>query len=204
MKSVRLLFTGLVAASALAFSPLSQAQMTGQWYAGAGFGQSKANDACTGAAAVGITQCDDSDTAMRIFGGYKLNPNVAFEVGYADLGKATASGVVLGIPASAEWKATVWDFSAVGMLPLDPKFSLLGRIGLTSWSVDLSVNAAGLGGGSTSSSGTDLTYGLGVQYDFTNQVGLRGEWQTYSSIGDDNSTGQSDVDVISASVLFRF
>ena len=31
MKSVRLLFTGLLAASALAFSPLSQAQMSGQW-----------------------------------------------------------------------------------------------------------------------------------------------------------------------------
>ena len=38
MKNVRLLFTGLLAASALAFSPLSQAQMTGQWYAGVGDG----------------------------------------------------------------------------------------------------------------------------------------------------------------------
>ena len=203
MKNVRLLFTGLLAASALAFSPLSQAQMTGQWYAGVGVGQSKAKDACTDAASVGITSCDDSDTAARIFGGYKFNKNFAAEVGYADLGKGKASGVVLSLPASAEWKATAWDFVAVGILPINQQFSILGKLGITSWSVDLNVNASGLSG-SESASGTDTTYGVGVQYDFSNQFGLRAEWQQYSSLGDDNTTGKSDVDVMSVSALIRF
>ena len=203
MNNVRLLVAGLLAASALAFSPVAQAQMTGQWYAGVGFGQSKAKDACSGAAAAGVTSCDDSDTAARIFGGYKFNSNIAAEVGYSDLGKVKASGVVLGLPASAEWKATVWDFSAVGMLPINNQFSVLGRLGVTSWSIDLNLNVSGVPG-SESASGTDMTYGLGVQWDINNQFGLRAEWQQYSSLGDDATTGQSDVEVIGVSALMKF
>lgn len=199
MKSVRLLFTGLLAASALAFSGLSQAQMSGQWYAGAGLGQAKVKDLCSFASGI---PCDDTDTAMKIFGGYKVNQNFAVEVAYADLGKAT-----LGIPgASAEYKATTWDILAVGMIPINQQFSVLGKIGMANWNVDAGYNLslASLGSGSVSASGSDVTYALGVQYDFSNQVGLRGEWQHYSNVGDDNTTGQSDVDVIGASVLFRF
>lgn len=199
MKSVRLLLTGLLAASALAFSGLSQAQMSGKWYVGVGVGQSKASDACTGASALGIA-CDDTDTATRIFGGYKINQNFAVEVGYADLGKATAS--VPGV--AGEWKSTAWDFMAVGILPINQQFSVLGKIGLSSWSLDATLTASGVGSTTLSPTGSDVTYALGAQYDFNNQVGLRAEWQTYSNIGDENTTGQSDVSVIGASVLFRF
>lgn len=203
MNNVRLLVAGLLAASALAFSPVAQAQMTGQWYAGVGFGQTKFKDACTGAADIGFS-CDDTDTAARIFGGYKLNKNVAFEVGYADLGKAHGSGVLFGIPTTAEWKATAWDFVFVGILPLNPQFSLLGKVGVTSWSLDANITATGVGTATDSPTGTDTTYGVGVQWDINNQFGLRGEWQHYSNIGDANTTGQSDADVMSVSALMKF
>lgn len=194
MKNVRLLFAGLLAASALAFSPISQAQMSGQWYVGGGFGQSKAKDLCN-QVSPGVS-CDDTDTAMRLFGGYKINQNFAVEVGYADLGKATAS--VPGL--SEEWKATAWDFVAVGILPINQQFSLLGKIGMTSWSVDDSLT----GFGTQNATGTDTTYALGVQYDFNSQLGLRAEWQNYSNVGDDNMTGQSDINVVGASLLYKF
>ncbi|MGA7984912.1 MAG: outer membrane beta-barrel protein, partial [Burkholderiales bacterium] len=155
--------------------------------------------ACTGAAALGIA-CDDTDTATKIFGGYQFNKNLAVEVGYADLGKATAS--IPGV--SAEWKTTTWDILAVGILPINQQFSVLGKIGMASWSLDASLTALGVGSATQSASGTDVTYAVGVQYDFNDKVGLRAEWQTYSNIGDENTTGQSDVDVIGASVLFRF
>jgi OOP family OmpA-OmpF porin len=195
MKNARLLLTGVLAASALAFTPLSHAQ---NWYAGAGFGQSKATDACTGASTLGVA-CDDTDTALRIFGGYQFNPNLAVEVGYSDLGKATAS--VPGL--SGEWKSTAWDFMAVGMLPINPQLSVLGKIGLSSWSLDSTITASGIGSTTYSPTGSDVTYALGVQYAFTPTIGMRAEWQKFANIGDD-VTGQSDVDVISASILFKF
>ena len=49
-----------------------------------------------------------------------------------------------------------------------------------------------------------MTYGLGVQWDINNQFGLRAEWQQYSSLGDDATTGQSDVEVIGVSALMKF
>ena len=200
MTNLRPALAATLAAATLLFSPVSQAQMSGQnWYAGAGIGQSKAKDACTGAAALGVA-CDDTDTATKIFGGYQFNKNFAVEVGYADLGKATAS--VPGV--SGEWKATTWDILAVGILPINQQFSVLGKIGMASWSLDASLTALGVGSATQSASGTDVTYAVGVQYDFNDKVGLRAEWQTYSNVGDENTTGQSDVSVIGASVLFRF
>ena len=196
-----ILMTALAAAT-LAFSPLSEAQMSGQnWYLGAGIGQSKAKDACTEVSPYGVP-CDDTDTATKIFGGYTINQNFAVELAYADLGKASA-----GIPGvSLEWKATTWDILAVGIIPINRQFSVLGKVGIASWSLDANLNLSGVGLGSASesASGSDVTYALGVQYDFSNKVGLRGEWQHYSNIGDENTTGQSDVEVIGASVLFSF
>lgn len=199
MKNVRFLVAGLLAASALAFSPVAEAQSSGQWYAGVGVGQSKAKDVCSFVSGV---PCDDTDTATKIFGGYMFNQNLGVELAYADLGKAT-----LGITGlSAEWKGTSWDILAVGIIPINPQFSFLGKIGVANWNVDANYDLSllSMGTGSESASGSDITYALGVQYDFTNQLGLRGEWQHYSNVGDDNTTGQTDVDVIGASLLYRF
>ena len=71
------------------------------------------------------------------------------------------------------------------------------------WNVDLDVNASGFPV-SESSSGADPVYGLGVQYDFTDKFGLRGEWMRYSNVGDSDTTGQTDVDVMGVSLLYRF
>lgn len=202
MTNVKLLFTGLLAATSFGLSSSLYAQMsTSNVYLGAGIGQMKAKDACNGVGP-GVS-CDDSDTAYRIFGGYRFNRNLAAEVGYAELGKVTASGLVLGVPASGNWKARAWDIVAVGMIPLSEQFSLLGKLGVALWRLDASLTATGIGSGSLSPTGTNLTYGVGGQYDFTNKVGMRVEWQDYKDIGDD-TTGKSDVAVFSASALFKF
>ena len=47
-----------------------------------------------------------------------------------------------------------------------------------------------------SSDGTELTYGLGVQFDFTPKIGVRGQWQRYDT--------DREIDVLSVGVVFRF
>jgi OOP family OmpA-OmpF porin len=59
-------------------------------------------------------------------------------------------------------------------------------------------------GGSESASGTGLSYGIGLQYDFTNTTGLRLDWERFADVGDEDKTGQSDVDMLSAGLVFRF
>jgi len=204
MTNVKPLLIGLLAASTLAFSPISQAQTsTDNWYVGVGAGQGKGKDVCTDVASIGISSCDDTANGYRIFAGFTFNKNFWVEFGYSDFGKADASGVVLSVPVTAEWKATAWDVSMLGMLPVADNFSVFGRLGIAMWNVDLDVNASGFPA-SQSASGADPVYGVGVEYNFTKQFGLRGEWARYSNVGDDNSTGQTDVDVTGVSVLYRF
>ncbi len=203
MTKVKLLFTGLLAATSLGLSSPLYAQMsTPNFYAGGSFGQTKAKSACNGVVAAGLG-CDDSDTAYRIFGGYQVNRNFAAEVGYAELGKATASGVVSGVPQSGSWKARSWDIVAVGIMPLSEQFSLLGKLGIALWRLDSTLTPTGIGSVQQSPTGTSATYGLGGQYDFTQKVGMRLEWQKYKDVGNDAGV-KSDVAVFSLGALYKF
>lgn len=168
------------------------------FYVGAGVGQSKAKDACTGLAGTGIT-CDDKDTAFSIFGGYQVNTNFGVELGYTDLGKVTASG--FGVTASIEAKGL--ELVGVGTYPINPQFDVYGKLGLFRW--DLDASASGPGGSiSQSESGTDLTFGFGVKYNFTQNFGMRVQWQQYKDIGNEATTGTSDVDVIGIGLVVKF
>jgi len=186
------------------------------YYVGAGIGQSKVKDpgSCSDLGLIfnpGYScSIDDSDTSYNIFAGYKFIPNVSGELGYIDLGKynINASGTVGATPSSlsGEFKAKGWTLSVVGTYPVQPNFLLLGRLGLFNWDFDLSASGTGFftGGGSLSSSGTDPLYGVGAQWDVNQQVSVRGEWTRYSNVGDQNTTGQSDVDNLSLSVVYNF
>ena len=46
--------------------------------------------------------------------------------------------------------------------------------------------------------------GLGGSFKATRQVGVRLEWERFLSIGDEDTTGESDVDLFSASLVVCF
>jgi len=97
-------------------------------------------------------------------------------------------------------KTKAWDLAAVGTLPIADKFSAFGKLGMYRADSDLSSDVLASG----SESKSDLTYGLGLQYDFTRSVGMRGEWQRFQKVGGDDVGGESDIDVMSVGVLYRF
>ena len=186
---------GMIAALLLALP--AAAQNLGGFYIGGGLGQSDAKDACDGIGGPGVS-CDSEDTAWRLFGGYQLSPNVAFELGYAELGEVSAT--TPGGSASAE--AWAFELSALGMLPLAERFSLYGKAGLYYAEVD-SRSSGVLGSFSASEDNSDFTFGAGVQFDMTRNVALRGEWQRYMDMGG-GEAGESDFDMLSVNVLYRF
>lgn len=178
------------------------AQSSG-FYAGGAVGQSKLKDACNDSAPL---SCDDKDTGYKIFGGYQINENFGAELGYVNLGKATFSGVdpSLGAgPVSANIKAKGFEVLGVGTVPLADKLSAYGKLGFFRWDLDASVTV-GATSGSLSESGTDVTYGIGLKYDFAKNIGARLEWQRYKDLGKDATTGKSDVDLFSLGVVFKF
>jgi len=192
----------------------------GGWYAGVGVGNAKYKDMPSAAEwdaallSLGITSTstvDDSDTAWKLFAGYRFNKNFALEGGYADLGEATWNSTVT-VPAagtvSASWKGKAWSLAAVGILPVSEQFEVFGKIGAHRWDVDLSITATGGGAVAADSlddSGTGWLYGVGASYSFTKNMAVRAEWERYKDVGDENNTGgQSDVDVWSLGLQFKF
>jgi len=50
---------------------------------------------------------------------------------------------------------------------------------------------------------TGIVYGAGVEYALSRELGLRGEWQRYNNVGGGSLGFNTDIDVISAAVVWR-
>ncbi|TMH39830.1 MAG: hypothetical protein E6H54_20375 [Betaproteobacteria bacterium] len=175
-----------LAAAALALPAAAQMSMSSA-YVGGSIGQSKFKADC------GSFSCDKNDTSFRLFGGYQFTRNIAAELGYADLGKLKISGGGL----SGEIEATAWDLSGVFSWPFANQFAVFGRLGVAR--TEGKVSGAF---GSAKDNKSGVTWGLGAQYDFNRNLGLRGEWQRYRV--DAGSAGTGDVDNLNIGVLYRF
>lgn len=134
---------------------------------------------------VGGLATDRSSTGLKLYGGYAFNPNLSLEAGYADLGKFRS--------AAGEVKANALFADVVGTLPLSNGFSALARAGVISGKLDSSL--AG------SDRGTGIKVGAGLQYDFDQNIGLRGEWERYRI---DALGSKSNTDLYSIGLNYKF
>ncbi len=189
----------VVFAALFALSP----SVFAQGYVGIGFGQASAD--IDAAPIVGVPpMVDDEDTSFKIFGGAMLNQNFGLEVGYADFGEmsVTWDDGVDYIKDAAE--ASAFYAAAIGMLPINEQAGLFAKFGFARWDLDLQETSSIPGvGGSLSESGTDPMFGIGAQFA-VNNVLLRAEFERFMDIGDENTTGQSDVDVLGLSAAVKF
>jgi OOP family OmpA-OmpF porin len=184
------------------------------WYGGLGIGQSRANIADERIRAEllggGLTMTsiddDDRDIGYKAFGGFKFNRNFALEAGYFNLGEfgftATTSpaGTLTG-----NIKLSGFNLDALGILPLSEKFSAFGRIGVQYAQAKDSfagTGAVAVANPDPSKRAANYKAGLGVQYDFTQYVGLRGEWERYRI--NDAVGNRGDIDMLSVGLVFLF
>lgn len=184
-------------------------------YFGAGGGVSKVKQPADCSLPFQTTQnCDieDKKTAWRVFFGYQVNPYLAFEAGYADLGKFTTSFTIPGIPTtvSSSFRPTIYGVDAIGTLPIGGGFGLLGRIGFFHWKLQAATTVSPFdlpgiveAGGDTPK-GYNVDFGVGAKWDFAQNLGVRLEYTRYPKIGEEETTGKADVDLLSASLLWRF
>lgn len=128
-----------------------------------------------------VEEIDESDTAFKLLGGWIANQNLGLEVAFIDLG-SYQSGLTDAYGVA---------FDVVGYLPLGNNFNIMGKLGMFAWTVDVDILNA-------SDDGTDLTYGLGVQFDVTNRLSLRGEWEEFTDVSG------SDISMLSAGMLYTF
>ena len=175
MNKIKAAALAAVVGAAVAFPTVSLAQMKGPdsgWYVGGNIGLAE------------VDELGEDDMSFKILGGYQINRNFGVELGYTDFGKVSAAPGI-------DVKGNAIELVGVGTLPLNDKFSLLGKLGFAMGEFK---------GGGASADSTELTYGIGAQYNLSPVLGLRAEYQIYTDVGD----GASDVNVMSIGIVYRF
>ena len=185
------------------------------WYVGGNIGQSRAkiDDAQITSQLTGISlppssiSDDNRSNAFKLFGGYQFNKNFAVEAGYFNLGEFGFMATT--VPAgtlSGKIKVQGLNVDAVGMLPLDHKFSVFGRLGLQYAQAKDNFSSTGavpvLSNANPSKNALNYKAGLGVQYDFNQSLGMRLEAERYRI--NDAVGNNGDINMYSLGLVYRF
>ena len=184
-------------ASALAISAaLAANQASAQAFAGGSIGQSDIDDEVA-AGLITAGTVDGKDTAWKIFGGYMFNRHFGVEGAYVNLGAASYSGNFFGSPVTGgKVEVTGFNVAALGSYPINEQFSVFGKIGLFLWDAEASDTTGGVPF-SAKEDGTDLSFGVGLGYNFTRNLGVRLEWEMFEA-------ADADATLLSIGIAWRF
>ena len=147
------------------------------FFFGGSMGASQASSYCSGE-----SNCEDTDTAWKIFGGYKFTDKLSVEGAYMNLGDIHKNGENSDVSALAAY--------GVGTLPVTEQFDVFGKIGASRWSSD---NTDG------STSGFGASYGVGAKMNINENTKLRAEWEKVLDV-ETSDSGSTDVNMLSVGV----
>ena len=154
------------------------------------------------------TSADSWSTNPSLRLGYQFNPNFALEGTYDRVGNMGLESS-LSSPAdmaSGDWKSWGLGLHALGIVPIDSKWSVYGRLGVEQWhtSLGLTSNTGGPTSLSNSDDTTSLALGAGVSYALTPNIDATAELIHYTRVGDADSTGRSGLNELSLGLRYHF
>ena len=138
------------------------------FYVGGGIGQSYVEEDNVFAG----EDFDEEDFGFKLFGGYRFHKNFAAELDYLDFGEP--DDTILGVKSEIDLYALA--LYGVGILPLTEQFELFAKLGVAYWDADAKVSLLGVSV-SDDEDGTDIAYGLGASFAFTDQFAVRVEYE---------------------------
>lgn len=148
--------TTAVALAAGALGAQAQSTPSSGFYGGLSLAKPSWSDSVNG------IDGSNGGTGLKVYGGWRMTPNFALELGSAQLGRQS--------DGTNEAKARGLFLDGVGTLPLSSDWRLLGRVGVAHMKT---VTTLG------SDRGTALKVGAGAEYQLAKNVALRGEWERY-------------------------
>ncbi len=166
------------------------------FYVGAGFGPSSL-DVRDFNPDFADLRFEQEDFGYKVFAGYRPLKYLAVEGGYTDFGnvKSYEGGNQL-FYAESNIDISMWSLYAVGLIPVGEKVDFFGKLGYASWDND-NVVYRSLETEDRSTSGTDLAWGLGMNFRFK-KIGARieGDWLKIPDTG--------GVFLFSVSLMYNF
>lgn len=194
------------------------------WYSGiAGgismldMGSKRAADDALFGGLVDSSSLDDTYGGFSLHVGYRWNSYVGTELAYLDLGEgvyeaSVSNPAITSVPFdySARFSSSGIAVSMLGMLPLgEGRFDLHGRAGVLYADtrnrgrlLDQDTGEVLLSA-EVKANSWDLFAGLGAAWNINDSFSLRVEYQRFFDVGDDEETGELDIDLLSIGVLFR-
>jgi OmpA-OmpF porin, OOP family len=159
-----------------------------------------------------IRNVDERFNGSRVFLGYEFNRHLAIEAGLTRLGKTEVgynfrTGITTDGTLIMNYRMSALYIDAVGKFPIDPKWSLLGRVGVSAGQTRVGFNGEPLTllVPSRDADETDynVKFGAGFEYNLTEVLALRAEWDRWK-MPDPLSRDDIKVDAFAASLLYRF
>ena len=162
------------------------------------------------------SELDDSDSSWSLFVGYRFMPYLAVEGAYVDLGTAgyQANGevedelFVYDSTISGDISSSGFALSALGILPIGESFEAFARLGVyyadTDIDLNLSVDGDSVGSANEKEGETEFLWGIGGAYNFSDAWAVRVEYSQFMDIGDEELSGEYDVDRWSLGVTWTF
>jgi OmpA-OmpF porin, OOP family len=163
------------------------------WYLGAGIGRGNLNQSGTD---LGLpnAQVGDSATTYTARLGFRMNPFLAFELGYYDHGEYDFSSNEGGVAVSGTAKAKSVGLSVVGIAPIGPHAEVYGRLGYANSELKANANV-GQFVANDKDHQRGVTYGVGARWNVARGWAFFAEWMKNDEI---------KVDAYLAGVDFRF
>lgn len=187
------------------FAPALALASDGPWYAAVDAGQTTYKDACSNIpAGVSVASCKNTATAYRIAGGYQFTPIWGAELSYADLGKSSGNGAYLGFPFNVNFKATALQLSGTGTYAINQAFSIFGKVGVVNSHTTVDTTVPGIIATSAGATKTTVGFGVGVVYNINPHIGIRAQYENLGQFGDTATTGTSNIDLLTAGLVYRF
>ena len=191
-------FAAALAAISMVAAPAAFAQQQEEvsgFYLGAGAGQFNAHIDNVDEVDSTVDEWDEDDTAYKVFGGYRLNRFLAFELDYVNLGEPSGNIVPgFNVDASVDGFAPY----VVGTLPLGPYFELYGRAGYYFYDATRGVTDTLDNRVEFDEESEDFVYGAGIGANIGEKVNLRFEYEKF------DIEGLDDTDALWLTAAWRF
>lgn len=146
--------------------------------AGAGFGSYDGEDTLTVGGNTVTGELDDSSFGGVLYGGYEFNENLAFELAYFQ------GTEVEGNLGAVNFEAT---FSGLnpGMLikHKTDQMTVFGHVGMMFWDYEVTTTNVVPMNVSAESDGNDITFGVGVEREMSDNSSLRADWRIVDADG---------------------
>lgn len=194
-------------AAAVAASLSVQAQDQGKgWYLGSGEDLAHSppaagasllkNEECVPL----MRRCEDANSAWRLAAGYRFSPYFSAEFQYGDYTERPALDP-LGIEPRNGPLVRGLNLSATATWPVLKRLDLFGRVGTRRWETPESGSVDP--GPASGEERVTMQLGAGMNYDISDRLGFRAEWERHRGIGG-GASDETEEDIFSGYLRFRF